>query len=127
MSSWRIYSGFFYIVVISVLFLFLLTLLKSVRKKIKKISAIFFVLIISLMLTSFQSLSTYQLFLNSTKGSYSLSQISNLLFTALLFNYFFLFGFFWKSKYKKLLAGWNPISKDNVYRSCFFPCLFLCG
>jgi len=87
-------QGFFYIVVISVLFLFLLTLFKECAQKIKKISVFFLSLIISLMLTSFQSLSTYQLFLNSTRGSYSLSQISNLLLPPYYLITFFFSDFF---------------------------------
>lgn len=72
-------QGVFYIYLIS--FFYFLFLLKSSNSKDKTKKIVFFLiaLILPILISSFQVLSTVYLFLNSTRGEYSLSQISNLL------------------------------------------------
>lgn len=71
-------QGFFYICILSI---FYFLYLSGFSIKINKKKFIYFVLslVLPLILSSFQFLSTSYLFLNSTRGSYTLSQISSLL------------------------------------------------
>lgn len=73
-------QGVFYIYVVCFLYFFFLFLSDKKRKEnLKKIPPFLAALLFPVLLTLFQILPTYELFLNSTRGSYSLPQISTLL------------------------------------------------
>lgn len=70
-------QGAFYLYLLSIFYF--IYLLKIVKDKPKKIAYFTIALVLSILLSSFQFLSTLYLFTSSTRGGYSLSQISDLL------------------------------------------------
>lgn len=72
-------QGAFYIYVVLFFYFLYLIRLSTSKEKFKKSLYFALALIFPFFLSSFQLLSTYYLFLSSTRGGYSLSQISNLL------------------------------------------------
>ncbi|OGH04055.1 MAG: hypothetical protein A2W22_00315 [Candidatus Levybacteria bacterium RBG_16_35_11] len=87
-------QGFFYVFAVSFLFLLFTVFTSDKKNRFKTIFIFFSSFIVSLMLTSFQLLSTYQIFQQSTRGSYSLSQFSNLLLPPYYLITFFFSDFF---------------------------------
>lgn len=71
-------QGSFYIYLFCFLYFFYL-LFKDKNFNLKKIAAFFSALMLPFFITAFQLFPTFKLFLNSTRSSYSLEQVSNLL------------------------------------------------
>jgi len=72
-------QGLFYIYFISSFYFLYSLKFSEPKKKRKKIALFLLALVLPFLITSFQVLPTVYLFLNSTRGQYSITQISNLL------------------------------------------------
>ncbi len=95
-------QGVFYIYVLCFFyFLFLLVFERKKKIKIRNISIFLISIILPIFLSAFQFLPTYKLFLNSTRGSYSISQISNLLLPS----------FYWITAFASDFFG-NPATRN---------------
>ncbi len=69
-------QGFFYVYAVCILYFLFLLFSKKIEKKIKKSFVFLSALIFPIILSLFQLLPTLEIFNNSTRGSYSLSQFS---------------------------------------------------
>lgn len=104
-------QGFFYVFAVSVCYLFFVVFTESKKQKLKKILLFFISFFISLMLTSFQTLLTYQIFQQSTRGNYTLSQIQNSLLPILYPITFFFADFFGNQSTRNYWIGGTYIER----------------